>query len=68
MRPALWYERGMPNAVFAFIVACGVFSVIYAEKVWGWKAEIPALPIAGVFVIAIFARQWLRVRQGRRRD
>lgn len=57
---------GMANAVFVFIVACGAAAVVYSERVFGWKAEIPALPMAAVFVVAIFVRGWLKLRQGRR--
>lgn len=57
---------GMANAVFIFIVACGAAAIAYSERVFGWKAEIPALPMAGVFILALFVRGWLRLRQGRR--
>ena len=58
----------MANAVFIFIVACGAAAIAYSERVFGWKAEIPALPMAGVFILALFVRGWLKLRQGRRPD
>lgn len=57
----------MANAVFAFIVAVGISIVLYAEKAWGWKADIPALPMFATFVIAVFARQAVRLYESRRK-
>jgi hypothetical protein len=60
-------EVPVANAVFAFVVAVGVFSIIYVEKAWGWKAEIPALPMFVTFLLAAIARQVIRLRQGRKK-
>jgi peptidoglycan/LPS O-acetylase OafA/YrhL len=55
--------RGMTNAVFAFIVGCGVFAATWGESRWGWNS---AAVIAVSFLIALVARQWLRLRQAKR--
>jgi CHASE2 domain-containing sensor protein len=57
----------MPNAIFSYIVICGAFSIEYIAAYWGWRAEIPALPMASIIIFAIFVRQWLVNRETNRR-
>jgi hypothetical protein len=57
------YAAGMANVVFTFVLLFGGAAAIWGKHYWGTET---APVFAVTFIVALVARQWLRLRQGKR--